>query len=287
VPNPSRTYGLYEPTLRAYYEVRRGPDAGALPVAAQVRDLAGRPLLGADSDSVVGGGRSWGQVAFDVTTLGAGAYDLWVSYGQGAGALTRHVRFNVAWRPGSWQADPRELADEIGFLVDDEETEKRFAGLSSGEQEAFLDRYWAERDPTPGSAVNEARERFESRVEYANAHFGTAGMVKGMLSDRGRIYIRLGEPDDVRHEVMPTQGLQVDDIAREVAGEEGFESAVRLKGRGGGADMRSFEIWTYDRLLHPDDESRQGAGARRPMRQVFVFVDEEGYGDYVLRYSRE
>jgi GWxTD domain-containing protein len=287
VPNPGRTFGLYQSTLRAYYELGPAGLGGMQPVTARILDPQGSTVLEAQSDSVDVSGRTWGQVAFDVSTLGAGAYDLDVSVGTGAGATARRLRFNVAWHPETWQDDPRQLADEVAFLLDDVDQEEGFARLSLGEQEAFLDRYWAAKDPSPGTAVNEVRQRFQERVAYANAHFGIAGLVHGMLSDRGRVYVRYGEPDEIRREVMPTQGLQVEDIAREVATEEGFNSAVRLKGRGGGADMRSFEIWTYDRLLHPEDELREGSGPRRPMRQTFVFVDEEGYGDYVLRYSNE
>ena len=79
----------------------------------------------------------------------------------------------------------------------------------------------------------------------------------------------------------------MDDIARDIARNQGLDQAVPLKGRGVGGDMRSFEVWTYDRLLHPRDNASQGVGPRRPMQRVFVFVDEEGYGNYVLRYTNE
>ena len=287
LPSASRAYGLYQPTLRAYYEVRLPGGAVPLAVTAHVRDASGRVVLEAEPDSLAGAGARWGQVAFDVSTLPAGAYDLAVTFGAGATAVVRSLRVSVAWRPETWRGDPRQLRDEVGFLLDDADLEERFAQLTPGEQEAYLDVYWAARDPDPGTADNEARRTFEKRVAYANAHFGTTGMVKGMLSDRGRILIRYGEPDEIRREVMPTQGLQVEDIARSVATEEGNSSAVRLRGRGGGGDMRSFEIWYYDRLLHRETEQREGSGPRRPMKQTFVFVDEEGYGDYVLRYQNE
>jgi hypothetical protein len=108
-----------------------------------------------------------------------------------------------------------------------------------------------------------------------------------MDSDRGRTYIRYGEPDEVRREVMPTNGLQVDDIAKSVAATDGFDQAVPLKGRGPGADMRSFEIWTYDLLVNPNSDAMKNMGPRRPLRRIFVFVDEEGYGNYVLRYTND
>ena len=132
-----------------------------------------------------------------------------------------------------------------------------------------------------------ARDQFHARVDYANRNFGTAGIEKGMDSDRGRTYIRYGEPSEIRREVMPTNGLQVDDIAKEIAETEGFEQAVPLKGRGPGGDMRSFEVWTYDLLGNPSAEAAKNVGPRKPMRRIFVFVDEEGYGNYLLRYTND
>ena len=284
LPNPSRTYGLYASTLRAYYELAPGGGTTPLVITARVLDLKGKVLLTAEPDTATAGAQ-WGQVAFDVSTLPAGAYDLEVALA-GTPAL-RVTRFNVAWKPGSWQGDPRELLDEAHLLLDDEEKEDDFAKLTGGEQEAYLDRFWAERDPSPGTAANEERQHFYERVDYANRNFGTAGIEKGMDSDRGRTYIRYGEPDEVRREVMPTNGLQVDDIAKAVAAENGFEEAVPLKGRGAGGDMRSFEIWTYDLLVHPHGDAAKNLGPRHPMKRIFVFVDEEGYGNYVLRYTND
>jgi GWxTD domain-containing protein len=285
LPDPSRTYGLYASTVRAYYELAFG-DSGAPVITARVLDLKGKVLLTAEPDTARSGAQ-WGQVAFDVSTLPAGAYDLEVALASGATRAVRSTRFNVAWRPGSWQGDPRELFDEAHLLLDDAEKENDFARLTIGEQEAYLDAYWAEHDPTPGTALNEERERFYQRVDYANKNFGTAGIEKGMDSDRGRTYIRYGEPDEIRREVMPTNGLQVDDIAKAVAEENGLEEGLTLKGRGAGADMRSFEIWTYDLLVHPRGDAAKDLGPRHPVKRIFVFVDEEGYGNYVLRYTND
>lgn len=286
LPNPSRTYGLYAATVRAYYEFAPAESGGAVVTTARVLDPKGKVLLTAEPDTARAGAQ-WGQVAFDVSTLPAGAYDLEVALTGGAARIARTTRFNVAWKPGSWQGDPRELLDEAHLLLDDQEKEDDFARLTVGEQEAYLDHYWAARDPTPSTAKNEARDRFYERVAYANRNFGTAGIEKGMDSDRGRTYIRFGEPDEIRREVMPTNGLTADDIAKSVAAVDGFDQAVPLKGRGPGGDMRSFEIWTYDLLVNPNSEALKNEGPRRPMRRIFVFVDEEGYGNYVLRYTND
>jgi GWxTD domain-containing protein len=59
--------------------------------------------------------------------------------------------------------------------------------------------YWASADPTPGTARNEAREKFYELIAYANRQFAEEGRksTPGWRSDRGRIFIRYGKPDDI------------------------------------------------------------------------------------------
>jgi GWxTD domain-containing protein len=57
-----------------------------------------------------------------------------------------------------------------------------------------FDLFWAERDPTDGTAENEAKAAFYYRVRIADERFGVMRM-DGWRTDRGRIYIQYGEPD--------------------------------------------------------------------------------------------
>ena len=289
IPNPSRTYGLYNERATFYYEFTGPSGADPLFATAHVEDDSGTVLLRAEPSPLLSTGPSFSQTAFDISSLPAGGYDLVLVVGGGAHPeVVRRVRFNVAWRLYTWRGDVHDRVDEVHFLVDDQDAEDRFTEQTPGEQEAMLDAYWKERDPDPTTLENEQRERFYERVFYANQNYGMPGIEKGMFTDRGRIYIRLGPPDDVRREVMPTHGLQVDDIAKEITESRGFEFAAPLKGRGSiGADMRAYEIWTYDRLLSPTDEEARDVGPSAPLRRMFIFVDEEGYGNYLLRYSNE
>ncbi len=68
--------------------------------------------------------------------------------------------------------------------------EKRvFLGLTTDYQrDAFIDRFWRERDPHPQTARNELKERYTSRVHQARA------LYHGLEDDRARIYLVHGEP---------------------------------------------------------------------------------------------
>ena len=289
LPNPDRTYGLYAPVARAYFEVRPPADAKPSPstMVARVRTLDGRLIAVIDSASIDENDPWSGRFGFDVSTLPAGAYGLEVVL-ERAGQVARATsRFNVAWRPESWERDPREFLEEAHFLLDDAELEERYAEYTAGEQEAYLDHYWKDRDPTPLTAQNEERDKFYERVRFANEHFGLQGVVKGMLSDRGRVYVRYGEPDEIRMQVMPIGGQSLQQVAREIAAVDDDPAAVQLrKPLAIGTDERPFEVWTYIRVLAPESERIRGGSQQRMMRK-FVFIDEQGYGNYTLGYSSE
>lgn len=289
VPNPDRVYGLYAPVARAYFEVRPPRETPPAPstLIARVRTVDGRLLAVVDSVVIDESGAWSGRFGFDVSSIPAGAYDLEVEV-ERAGRVARATnRFNVAWRAESWERDPREFLEEAHFLLDDPDLEARYAAFTAGEQEAYLDRYWKERDPTPLSAQNEERDKFYERVRYANENYGIAGVVKGMMSDRGRVYVRYGEPDEIRQQVMPTGNSSLREVAREIAQVDDDPAYINLRRPAGvGSDERPFEVWTYIRVLGSESERRTG-GSQRRMQRKFVFVDEEGYGNYTLRYSSE
>ena len=67
------------------------------------------------------------------------------------------------------------------------------------EQQKFFTRFWSNRDPNPGTESNELMEEYYSRVNFANREYSSFSD-DGWLSDRGRILIKFGYPDDIeRH----------------------------------------------------------------------------------------
>lgn len=66
-----------------------------------------------------------------------------------------------------------------------------------------IDGFWKNHDPSPGTARNESRESFSQRVIRADEQFTIHKKLQGWKSDRGRIYIKYGEPDDISSETFP------------------------------------------------------------------------------------
>ncbi|MCZ6779559.1 MAG: GWxTD domain-containing protein [Acidobacteriota bacterium] len=61
---------------------------------------------------------------------------------------------------------------------------------------AWISRFWASLDATPDTFYNERRYIYWTRVRDANAQF-TGSTKPGWKTDRGRIYLLLGPPDEV------------------------------------------------------------------------------------------
>jgi GWxTD domain-containing protein len=90
----------------------------------------------------------------------------------------------------------RHLATTLGILsiIGTEEEVKQIEKAREADRPAAWAAFWARRDPTPGTQDNEALAEHWVRVRYANENFKTNE--PGWKTDRGRIYIKHGEPDE-------------------------------------------------------------------------------------------
>jgi len=90
---------------------------------------------------------------------------------------------------------PTWLQEDVAWIITDEEKEA-FKKLSNDEaRDNFMDAFWRRRSPTPDTGENEFKEEHYHRIAYANERFGYG--IPGWKSDRGRIYILLGWPDEI------------------------------------------------------------------------------------------
>jgi GWxTD domain-containing protein len=117
------------------------------------------------------------------------------------------------------------LNEDVRWIITPEEL-SAFKQLSNDEErDAFIEQFWLRRDPTPDTPENEYKEEHYRRIAYANEHF-PAG-VPGWRTDRGRIYIMYGPPDQI--DAHPSGGMY------ERTMEEG----------GGSTSTFPFEDWRY------------------------------------------
>ncbi len=110
------------------------------------------------------------------------------------------------------------IEEEVPYLITQKEKEVYRKLLSAREKDLFIDAFWKQRDPTPGTDQNEFREEHDRRIQFANQWYGRGTTTPGWRTDRGRIYIILGKPINVESygqnsgvvpvEVWSYQGLQ-------------------------------------------------------------------------------
>jgi GWxTD domain-containing protein len=87
------------------------------------------------------------------------------------------------------------LNDDVAYVISDQER-NAFIQLNNDEERTrFVEQFWLRRDPTPDTAENEYQEEHYRRIAYANEHFASGR--PGRKTDRGRIYITLGAPDEI------------------------------------------------------------------------------------------
>lgn len=84
-----------------------------------------------------------------------------------------------------------------------------YSALPADRKRDWLRRFWARRDPTPGTPRNEARDDFYARIASADRDYreGGAAQIPGWRTDRGRIFIRYGAPDEVLRRPQPDYSL--------------------------------------------------------------------------------
>lgn len=146
------------------------------------------------------------------------------------------------------------LDEDVRYIISDEER-SAFKQLSNDEErDNFIEAFWARRDPTPDTVENEFKEEHYARIAYANEHF-PAG-IPGWRTDRGRMYIMYGKPDEI--ESHPSGG------SYERPMEEG----------GGETSTYPFETWRYRYL--------EGVG----QEIIIEFVDTCMCGDYHMTIDR-
>jgi len=87
------------------------------------------------------------------------------------------------------------MDEDVVYIISEEER-KAFHQLNTDEErEQFVEQFWLRRDPTPDTEENEFKEEHYRRIAYANEHYASG--IPGWRTDRGRIYIQYGPPDEI------------------------------------------------------------------------------------------
>ncbi len=102
------------------------------------------------------------------------------------------------------------LDEEVVYIITSRERDVFRALRTDRERDIFIDAFWKQRDPSPGTPENEFREEHYRRFRFANETYGRSAPGPGWRSDRGKIYIILGPPKNIEqydtvNNVYPTE----------------------------------------------------------------------------------
>jgi len=141
------------------------------------------------------------------------------------------------------------LDEDVRYLIRDSERSDFEKLMTDQQRDNFIQEFWDRRNPDPGSTENSFKREHYRRLAYANQNFA-AGM-PGYRSDRGRIYILYGMPD--QREQHPGR------------------TDIGIPGSAPLAVLYPSDVWRYHFIR----------GVGRDV--VFEFIDTCRCGDYRLR----
>ena len=285
MPHPSALYGHFQDVLSFYCEIYDDPvppEGREYLIANRILNAAGDTVFTTVDSLRVTEGQAWPHVlSLETGSLPSGHYSMLVTIEGEDGAVraASQGKFEVIWSVDSWRPDAADFYDVTASTLLPSDSLSLFRALSLGEQERWVERIWRAVDPSPDTGDNEKREEFRRRVHYANARYTI--FQPGMFSDRGRVYIRYGEPDDIKIERIP-----VDDktLGYAIGSDIPTASKKQITDTGTGVgDMRAYEIWKYD-FKGREFVPRFGMNDLNSTLK-FIFVDDQGYGEYRMEYS--
>jgi len=214
LPNPTRTYSSTVPVLYYYaeiYELLLGPDVDSTyTVRQEIRSTSDVLLKSYPPKTKRKPGRTSVEASgVNVVGLQPDTYFLRVQVRDNA---TGSEVFNQRWfrvtSPGSEDGSADSVLpvltaeqaqyyqDLIRYLATSEDLNV-YRSLNLEGKARFLEEFWRRRDPDPSTPENELRWEHMRRWNYVNQQFSRFQQQDGWKTDRGRVYIIYGQPDDI------------------------------------------------------------------------------------------
>ncbi len=191
--NPRATVSYGADTLRFYVEVygerpgarlvARALDQGGHEIWHDTITLAGTEALASGLAQLRPGELPVGAGRFEIGRAGGGA------------AATRSAPFLVSFSDQWAITNYDEMISLLRYFERQEWVDK-LRHASPDQRPAVWQEFYKATDPVEITPENEALEGYFRRIQIANQRFREAGE-PGWLTDRGEVFITLGEPDDV------------------------------------------------------------------------------------------
>jgi GWxTD domain-containing protein len=125
-------------------------------------------------------------------------------------ALTALPSAVSAQAPNAAATYKKWLDEEVVYIITPLEREVFQKLRSDRERDLFIAAFWRHRESAQGGSPNSFRAEHYRRIAYADRYYGRTSPLAGWRTDRGRLYIILGEPTsvakyDTKADLYPTE----------------------------------------------------------------------------------
>lgn len=100
------------------------------------------------------------------------------------------------------------IQEEVNLIITKAEKAEFQKIKKEKDKDFFIELFWAKRDPTPQTEVNEVKEEYYKRLSHVNKSY-IYGYKNGTETDMGKVYIYFGEPKVFHPSTSPTSTEQV------------------------------------------------------------------------------
>ena len=201
IPSVSRMYGGADSSrLLFYVEVYPGSDSLGQFIMETIIRSRTKGVVYRDTLPVMPEGNVIRQLRdIAVSEFGPGDYDLELSLHGRRNKKVAEAQgpITIVWtQEGLLKHDFKAALDQLSYIATGSEIDKIRKLKTLPERIAAFDAFWVARDPTTGTRENEMKREFYRRIFYANREFRHM-RTEGWRTDRGRVYITYGDPDQI------------------------------------------------------------------------------------------
>jgi len=202
IPNLRESFSDPQADVGAYFELYGSTPRDSITVHYTLLSVSGQRID--DHRYRIPGGSLLPQcLSFKDKISRPGEYTLEVVATAGRVQVRSERKLFIHWGnvpKGSSNVDV--AVEQLAMIVQGSSIQK-MRNAAAEERQKLMDEFWRQRDPTPGTEENELRDEFFSRIDFADQNFRVPAVgLEGWKSDRGRVLLRNGHPDNIERQAI-------------------------------------------------------------------------------------
>jgi len=200
VPNLTHVFDNVKSAFAAHVDLYPPDNGNDIQAQFSILDAKGKQIYNENKTYSQRGGTIPVTLPFRDHLTKPGEYILAVSANTGGRPAKMQRMFSVIWGSIPIAQDNLEIAIDQLALVAGKNDIEAMRNADEETRKQLFDQFWQQRDPTPLTQKNELKEQFFKRVDFCNRNFTEISSGRsGWQTDRGKIYIVYGPPDQVNH----------------------------------------------------------------------------------------